>query len=129
MYSIDIEAFHNLVSEAIDAIPPKFGENLKNVAFVVEEEPNEEQQRKLQLSAGQSLFGLYEGIPLVNRGGNYSMVLPDKITLFKRPLEFSANTMEELCANIHKTVWHEVAHYYGLGHDKIHELESKQTEK
>lgn len=126
MYSIDQESFEKLVTEAIDAIPPKFGENLKNVAFVVEDEPSPQQRVKLKLLPFQSLYGLYEGIPLVQRTNNYSLVLPDKITLFKLPLEQSSNSHQELTDQINKTVWHEVAHYYGLGHDKIKELESNQ---
>lgn len=126
MYSISPESFEQLVAEAIDAIPPKFGENLKNVAFVVEDEPTPEQRKKLQLMPHQSLYGLYEGIPLIRRGSNYTMVLPDKITLFKLPMEHASNSHEELAAQVHKTVWHEVAHYYGLDHTKIHELETNQ---
>ncbi len=128
MYSISQSDFEKLVGEAIDAIPPKFGENLQNVAFIVEDEPSPEQRVKLKLSPYQSLYGLYEGVPLVKRNGNSNFLLPDKITIFKLPMEHASDSVEELSAIIHKTVWHEVAHYYGLDHDKINELESKKPQ-
>lgn len=123
MYQIDEKAFEKIVGEAMDAIPPKYLKHLNNVAFVVEDEPNGEQRRKLGLRGTQSLYGLYEGIPLTSRGTNYSLVLPDKITIFKRPIEESSQNLAGLRDQVHRTVWHEVAHYYGLGHERISELE------
>lgn len=117
--------FEKIVGEAIDAIPKKYGERLNNVAFVTEDVPTPEQRQKLQLHEGQSLFGLYEGVPLTKRGAGYNLVLPDKITIFKRPMELHSNTLEELREEVRHTVWHEVAHYFGLDHDRIHALEGK----
>lgn len=125
MYKIDDQQFQKIVSQAIDNIPPKYAEHIKNLAFVVEDEPSPEQRQRLKLSDHQTLFGLYEGVPLTRRVSNYNLVLPDKITIFKLPIEFSANNKEELIEQVSNTVWHEVAHYYGLGHGRIHELENK----
>jgi predicted Zn-dependent protease with MMP-like domain len=123
MFSVSQETFEKMVGEGIDNIPESYAKNIKNLAFVVEDNPSEAQRQKLKLHPGQSLFGLYEGVPLTQRGFGYNLVLPDKITLFKHPLEWASNSFEELQARVNKTIWHEVAHYYGLGHGRIHELE------
>ena len=107
----------------MDALPQEYIKGLKNVVITFEDNPTEEQRRRQNLQAWQTLFGLYEGVPLTRRG-NYSMVLPDKITLFKGPLEAASMSGEQLQERIKRTLWHEIAHYYGLGHDRIHELEN-----
>ncbi len=125
MIRVDDEAFEQLVSRAIDDIPQKYARNIKNLAFVVEDEPSEEQRQRLELHQGQTLYGLYEGIPLTRRSSGYNLVLPDKITIFRKPMEFNSNTLDDLAETVKHTVWHEVAHYFGLDHDRIHELEAK----
>lgn len=125
MFTISDAAFEKIVTDTMDAIPEKYYRNIHNVAFVVEAQPNTDQRTKLKLSGNQSLYGLYEGVPLTRRASNYNMVLPDKITIFKLPIQLSANSLEELTERVQQTVWHEVAHYFGLDHDQIHELEQK----
>jgi len=117
--------FKNIVTQAIDNIPEKYYANIKNLAFVIEDSPNDEQSKKLGLGHSSSLYGLYEGIPLTKRGNNYNLVLPDKITIFKKPIEQRSTSLEELKAIVFNTVWHEVAHYYGLDHSQIRALEQK----
>ncbi len=125
MYSVDEKSFEKIVAKAIDEIPDKYARHIKNLAFVVEDEPSQQQRHKLKLQPYQSLFGLYEGVPMTKRPGGYNLVLPDKITIFKRPTEFSVNSHEELVDRVKQTIWHEVAHYYGLDHFQIDELEAK----
>ncbi len=124
MYHVEPADFEKLVEDAIDAIPTKYANHIKNLAFVVEDEPSAEQREKLQLSRHQSLFGLYEGVPLTRRS-NYNLVLPDKITLFRLPIEWASHDRASLKAQIKETVWHEVAHYFGLNHGQIHDLQGK----
>ena len=124
MDKISDKQFEEIVAGAIDAIPPPYIDRLENVAFIVEDQPTEEQNRKLGLRCHDLLFGLYEGVPLPQRMGS-SKLLPDKITLFKKPLISISKDLGELSQNIKHTIWHEVAHYYGLGHKRIHELERK----
>ena len=124
MIEISDKQFEEIVAGAIDAIPPPYIDRLENVAFIVEDQPTEEQNRKLGLRCHDLLFGLYEGVPLPQRMGS-SKLLPDKITLFKKPLISISQDFGELSQNIKHTIWHEVAHYYGLGHKRIHELERK----
>ncbi len=116
--------FERILSAAIDVIPPKYLEHLENVAFILEDEPSQAQLIKLNLYPNETLFGLYEGVPLPRRGGA-TKLLPDKITLFKGPLERTSRDLAELQEKVRHTVWHEVAHYFGLDHQRIHELENK----
>lgn len=115
--------FAALISRALDELPRRYVEHLDNVAITYDNEPNAEQRRKLKLRGTQTLYGLYEGIPLVKRGAGYNLVVPDKITLFKGPLQSAANTPDELYREVKHTLWHEIAHHYGLNHDRIHEIE------
>ena len=125
MLIIEDKEFEQLASAAIDSLPDEIIKNMKNVAIVVENEPSEEQRQKFHLNAHKTLFGLYEGIPLIKRSANYSLVPPDKITIFKKPLMMSAQSIDDLKDKIKRTIWHEIAHHYGLDHDRIHELEHK----
>lgn len=120
--NISDQQFEDLVAQAIENTAPKYKERLQNVAFLVEDEPTAEQRRKMALRADQTLLGLYEGVPLPVRNGA-TKLLPDKITLFKNPLMASSQDLEDLKENIRHTLWHEIAHYFGLDHGRIHELE------
>jgi len=123
MLEITDEQFAEIIGQAMDELPGEYIEGLNNVAVTYEDDPSPEQRTKLKLSGRQSLFGLYEGIPLTKRGSGYSMVLPDKITIFKNPLLGVAHDLSALHAMVKHTLWHEVAHYYGLDHDRIHDIE------
>ncbi len=123
MLKVSQKQFEDFVAQALDALPQRYQEKLNNVVIVVEDDPSEDQRQKLHLREGASLFGLYEGIPLTRRGGNYSGVLPDKITIFKNPTEAVVGSSNQLKEHIRHTVWHEVAHYYGLDHIDIHARE------
>jgi predicted Zn-dependent protease with MMP-like domain len=118
------EEFEKLLGEAIDAVPPPYNERLQNIAFILEDEPTPEQRVKLNLYPNETLYGLYEGMPLPQRGGMLKL-LPDKITIFKNPLLAASPDITSLKRNIGHTVWHEVAHYFGLDHKRIHELDNK----
>ena len=123
MVEIKENQFEKIVADAIDAIPARYSGNMKNVGFVIEDDPSPEQREKLHLVNGMTLFGLYEGIPLTKRTGNYSGVLPDKITIFKNPMLSQASDVKELTEVVKNTVWHEVAHHFGLDHGQIHKLD------
>lgn len=117
-------AFDRLISRAMNELPQQYIRGLDNVAIVYADEPDEYQRQKAGLREGGLLLGLYEGIPLTKRGSGYSFVLPDKITLFKKPILAVVRTPAELFEQIMRTLWHEIAHYYGLDHDRIDELEN-----
>jgi len=121
---VDDEQFRKYVAEAIDAIPHPFNSRIDNIAFLVEDDPTPEQRLKLHLYPNETLFGLYEGVPLPQRGG-VTKLLPDKITVFKNPILAVFSEPKDIETQIHKTIWHEVAHFYGLDHKRIHQLERK----
>lgn len=122
MIQVSEEEFQRLIDQALTELPGEHVKNIKNVAILYEDRPTPEQRVKLQLRHDQTLLGLYEGTPLTQRQG-MTRVLPDKITLFREPLSYHADTEAELKEEIKHTLWHEIAHYYGLDHGRIHELE------
>jgi predicted Zn-dependent protease with MMP-like domain len=119
----DVE-FNQLIVRAMDELPQEYIKGLDNVAIIYADDPDEYQRSKAHLRERSLLFGLYEGIPLTSRGSGYNFVLPDKITLFKNPILAVANTPEQLFEQIKRTLWHEIAHYYGLNHDDIRRVET-----
>lgn len=117
------DEFDDLVSQALDSLPKKYTSKLLgSVAIVYADEPTPEQRQQLNLRGDQTLLGLYQGVPLPARGGQ-TKLMPDKITLFKIPLAMHSNTPAELEENVRRTLWHEMAHYFGLDHKRIHELQ------
>lgn len=124
-YEISKNNFEKLVTKAIEHIPSPYKESINNVAFFVEDEPSEAQRKKLNLRHCDSLFGLYEGVPLPRRRGGYALTLPDKITVFRLTHERYSIDLNAMTKQVYNTVWHEVAHYYGLDHERIAELEHK----
>lgn len=123
---ISDEHFERMLNESFDELPQEYIQNLDNVAVVWEYDPTPEQRRKMRLRDYQTLFGLYEGIPLPSRGAGYNLVLPDKITIFKNPIVESFHDEAEIKEQVKRTLWHEIAHHYGLDHDRIDELEGKR---
>lgn len=116
------DEFDEIIGKALDSLPDKYTSRLKNIAIIYEDEPSQQQREKLQLACNQTLFGLYEGVPMPARGGMQPL-LPDKITIFKLPLFAASRDGKELQENVRHTLWHEMAHYFGLNHKRIHELE------
>lgn len=125
MIDLTDEDFDRLITRAMDELPQKYILGLENVAIVQADEPTPEQRVKMKLDDNHLLLGLYEGIPLTQRGNGYTFVLPDKITLFKKQILAVAHTHEMLFEQIKRTLWHEIAHYYGLDHKRIDELQNR----
>ena len=112
--------FYTLVERALDGLPPELSRLVENVAIVVDDWPDYPAQ---PVSGGraEALYGLYEGVPLTERGAGYYGSLPDKITIFRCPLErdFAPQELEE---QVRITVVHEIAHYFGLDEERLEEL-------
>lgn len=122
---MDRASFELLVEEAIKAVPDKYREKLDNVAFIVEDYPNVVQMRKVGLRHPFGLLGLYEGVSLMRRLRNYNAVMPDKITIFQKPIEMMANDSESIKKIISDTVKHEIAHHFGMNEEEVRRAESK----
>lgn len=122
---MDKEEFENIVNQGIESIPPEFLEKLTNVAIVIEDTPTQSQMVKLRLGRGMTLFGLYEGVPGTRGTGMY----PDKITIFQIPIEQAARDIEDMKEIVKHTVWHEIAHFFGMDEKKVRALEQKRRER
>jgi predicted Zn-dependent protease with MMP-like domain len=122
MEIISDEHFQELIDKAFDSLPKTHRDRVQNVAILFADVPTPEQRHELQLRHDQTLLGLYQGVPLSQRQGRTSF-LPDRITLFKLPLLTQAHDERSLLEAIRHTLWHEIAHYYGLNHTDIHKLE------
>jgi predicted Zn-dependent protease with MMP-like domain len=114
--------FRRFVREALDGIPEEFARHLANVAVVVEDEPSPAQLRRAGLDPHRdTLYGLYQGVPLPNRSHDFAD-LPDRITIFRRPLERACRTRAALRREIQVTVVHEIAHFFGIDDRRVREL-------
>jgi predicted Zn-dependent protease with MMP-like domain len=117
--------FEKLVVEAVTLIPKRFRREMKNLALVVEEEPSTELLEEMEIEPPDSLYGLYQGTPLPERTWAFGNSLPDRITIFQRPIEEDCEDEDEIRAVIGETLIHEVGHYFGLTEEEIEEIEEK----
>jgi predicted Zn-dependent protease with MMP-like domain len=120
--------FEELVISALRGLPRSIKKKMKNVDVVVEERASKELLDEMELRSAFELLGLYQGIPLDQRGFYYGNVLPDKITLFQVPIESLCTTREEMEEKIREVVVHEVGHYFGLSDERLRELEDEEEE-
>jgi len=120
---VDRERFKWLVARAVDSLPREFRTKLENIDVVVEAWPTQDQLAKVGLRRGQTLLGLYQGVPLTRRGRRYGMVPPDKITIFQKPIEAKCRYEAEIMAEIQKVVRHEIAHHFGIGDARLRQIE------
>jgi predicted Zn-dependent protease with MMP-like domain len=108
------DLFELWVRESLDSLPPDLRAGMSNVEVVVEEEP----------APGSRLLGLYQGVPLTRRGAGYSGVLPDKITIYRGPLErHYGSDLDLLRAQVRRVVLHEVAHHFGISDARLVEID------
>jgi predicted Zn-dependent protease with MMP-like domain len=117
--------FERLVAEAVTLIPARFRREMKNLSIVVEDEPAAELLAEMEIEPPDSLYGLYQGTPLPERMWGYGNTLPDRITLFKRPIEHDCEDEDEMRAVVGETLIHEVGHYFGLSEEEIEAIEEK----
>jgi predicted Zn-dependent protease with MMP-like domain len=113
MHALDSEEFEKLVVDELDLLPDEMVDGLENVVFVTEDRPED---------GSLDLLGLYDGVDLTRRGNYGFGELPDRIILYREPLLAVAKDLEELKDQIHVTLVHEIAHYFGIDDDELHEL-------
>lgn len=120
------DVFLTLVDRGVEALGPTVLARLQNVAIVVEDEPSEEQREELGLRAGEVLFGLYEGVPVSERGLEDAVRLPDKITIFQQAILATYSDPADIVACVENTVWHEVAHHFGWDEEWVAREEERR---
>ena len=121
------QRFEELVMKAIKDLPEEFQQKLENVDVVVEDWPSSMQLARLGIRYGYQLLGLYEGVPQTNRGQNYTLVLPDKITIFQKPVEAKCGRRsDEIAAEITRVVKHEIAHHFGISDARLDQIEEER---
>jgi len=117
--------FEKLVQEAVESLPAELKDRLENVAILVEENPPDRPEENDE--RGQELLGLYQGIPHKHRGLWYGNVLPDRIVIYRKPLERVSSSLEDLKRNIRQTVVHEVGHYFGFEEEDLRRFEEEES--
>ena len=117
--------FERLVAEAVTLIPRRFRRVMQNLALVIEDEPTPALLAEMEIEPPDSLYGLYQGTPLPERTWGFGNALPDRITLFRRPIEEDCDDEDEVRAVIGETLIHEVGHYFGLSEEEIEEIEER----
>ena len=120
------EKFEALVARAINNLPPEFQRKLENVDVVVEDWPTPGQLRRVKHGHPTQLLGLYQGVPQTRRGRGYGLVLPDKISIFQKPIEAQCRFGSEIEAKIEEVVRHEIAHHFGLDDKTLRRIESEK---
>src|SRR5437867_6090426 len=119
---MDRNAFEKLVQKSIRELPEEFRKRLENVAVIVEDYPSEELTMQMDLSPDDTLFGLYEGVPLTERGFFEQPLHPDRILIFQKAIEEECDSPEEIKEELKTTLVHEVAHFFGIDDDYLEEL-------
>lgn len=116
------DVFEQIVAEALEALPEHFREKLDNVEVVVKDWPDPDTLRLARVGHPAAVLGFYHGIPQTKRTHNYGLVLPDKISIYQRPIEMRCRTAEQVRTLIHHVLRHEIAHHFGLDDDRLREI-------
>ena len=117
--------FERLVADALGMMPQSFRQAVRNVAVIVEDAPAPELLDDVGIDPPDTLLGLYEGVPLPERDWTHGNALPDRITLFQKPIEAASQNDNEIVVVIGETVIHEFGHYFGLSEEEIEEIEER----
>ncbi|MFA5309178.1 MAG: metallopeptidase family protein [Dehalococcoidales bacterium] len=119
---MEAERFEQLVAAAIEKLPEEFQDRLENIDIVVADEPTRTQLSKTDRRRGNTLLGLYEGVPLTGRTSGYSFTMPDKITIFQKSIEAMCRNDAQIVKEIERVVRHEIAHHFGIDDERLEEL-------
>ncbi len=113
------EAFMRLVEEGVASLRPDIQMKMKNVAIVVRDSPSKRQRTENNLGTDDVLFGLYEGVPLTERGVSDDILMPDRITIFKKSILAAYSDPGDIATCVKNTLWHEVAHHFGMSEEEV----------
>jgi predicted Zn-dependent protease with MMP-like domain len=119
---MDSAAFEALVAEAVDALPPELLEMLENVDIVVEDRPDRATMRRAGIRHSTELLGFYHGVPRTGRTRSYTLVLPDKISIYRVPIQLRCQTEDEVRKLVEHVLRHEIAHHFGISDARLRDL-------
>jgi predicted Zn-dependent protease with MMP-like domain len=119
---MDRSLFEKLISSAIRELPEEFRSKLQNIAIIVEDYPSKDLLEQMGVSADDTLFGVYDGVPLTERGFFEAPLHPDRILIFQRAIEDECDSPEEIKEELKITLVHEIAHFFGMGDDYLEEI-------
>ena len=125
---MDRPSFEILVQNSLEKLPRRFKKKLANISVVVEDLPSQELLNDMGIRSGK-LLGLYQGVPLTQRGWNYGNMLPDRIVIYQRTIESVAASPEQIEKIVQDTVIHEIGHYFGFSDKELREMESMKQKK
>jgi len=123
------EAFQELVEKALQRLPEEFRDHLENVDVIIEDWPSPQQLASARVRHRAGLLGLYEGVPVTERGQRYNLVLPDKITIFQKPVEVICHSPKEVELEVERVLRHEIGHHFGIGEGRLRMIEKGWQEK
>jgi predicted Zn-dependent protease with MMP-like domain len=121
---MDASEFAEIVMEVLEDLPDEFRQRMENVEIEIRDWPGREEREQAGVPPGQTLFGLYQGIPLTERGHGYNLVLPDRIILFRGPIMRAGGTRAGVRRQIRRTLLHEIAHHFGISDERLRELDA-----
>ena len=122
MYVVDRETLEAMVERVVRELPESFRAGLANLRFAVEDRASSEDERRTGTARGSTLLGFYRGVPLPRRTSAYNLALPDLIVIFQEPLQRIARDLKHLSEVVRHTIHHEIAHYFGISDQRLHEL-------
>jgi predicted Zn-dependent protease with MMP-like domain len=122
VFAMNRHEFERLVAEALDDLPPYIQEKLDNVDVVIDDWADPETLQRAKVRHPAQLLGFYHGVPRTKRTRSYGLVLPDKISIYQKPIEMRCRTVKEVHAMVRRVVRHEIAHHFGLDDARLREL-------
>lgn len=123
---VTLKEFEELISEAVNDLPENFKEKMENIAIAIEDLPSQELLIEMKIKSPYGLLGLYRGVPYPRRGIWYRNVLPDKIIIFKKPIEVRCRNREDIKESVRRVVIHEIGHYFGLNEADLRKIERER---
>ena len=123
---VTLKEFEELISEVVNNLPENFKKKMENIAIVIEDLPSRELLVEMKIKSPYSLLGLYRGVPYPRRGIWYRNVLPDKIIIFKKPIEVRCRNREDIKESVRRVVIHEIGHYFGLNEADLRKIERER---
>jgi len=120
--TIEPRRFRALVREAVSSLPADLLRRVENVDIVIQRRPTARDRKRAGIGGGGLLFGLYQGVPLTQRGHHYNLALPDRISIYQESIEAICRTEDDVRAEVRKTVLHELGHYFGIDDGRLRDL-------